>query len=168
MAFAANCQRVCNCILYKFYFRSLQVFFFVHAYIRSVYFIELSQYNCETQLLIMACAVVPEAKSNLLRFTSFCVFIDFRLLCVCIHVLTRIWNRTFFSSVSARAESFFSKSKFLKLLFCWTSWIALTNLPYSSSRSLWVYKHDKQTNKNKSKNTCNETVIINYGDSFCL
>lgn len=97
-------------------------------------------------------------------------FIMFHLLlcCVCVHVLTRIWNRTFFSSVSARAESFFSKSKFLKLLFCWTSWIALTNLPYSSSRSLWVYKHDKQTNKNKSKNTWFETVIINHGDSFCL
>lgn len=47
---------------------------------------------------------------------------------------------TFFSSVSAKAASFFSSSKFLKLLFCWTSWMALTNLLYSSSRSLWVYK----------------------------
>lgn len=27
VAFAGNCQRVCNCILYKFYFRSLQVVF---------------------------------------------------------------------------------------------------------------------------------------------
>lgn len=55
--------------------------------------------------------------------------------------------RTFFSSVSARAVSFFSRSKFLKLLFCWTSCIALTNLPYNSSRSLCVYIIEKTKNR---------------------
>lgn len=47
---------------------------------------------------------------------------------------------TFFSKVSAKAANFFSKSRFLKLVFCWTSWIAFTNLPYNSSLSLWVLK----------------------------
>ena len=48
---------------------------------------------------------------------------------------------SFFSSVSARADSFFSNSRFLKLLFCCTSWIALTNLRYRSSLSSWVWKN---------------------------
>ena len=42
---------------------------------------------------------------------------------------------SFFSRVSASAPSFFSSNKFLKLLFCWTSWIAFTNRWYNSSRS---------------------------------
>ena len=45
---------------------------------------------------------------------------------------------TFFSSVSASAVNFFSRMRFLKFPFCWTSWIAFTNLLYSSSLSFWV------------------------------
>ena len=45
---------------------------------------------------------------------------------------------SFFSSVSARAPSFFSNKRFLKLLFCCTSWIALTNFRYNSSRSFCI------------------------------
>ena len=45
---------------------------------------------------------------------------------------------SFFSRVSARAPSFFSNNRFLKLLFCWTSWIAFTNFLYNSSLSSWV------------------------------
>ena len=48
---------------------------------------------------------------------------------------------SFFSRVSASADSFFSSRRFLKLLFCWTSWMALTNLRYKSSRSSWVWEN---------------------------
>ena len=48
---------------------------------------------------------------------------------------------SFFSSVSARAPSFFSSNRFLKLLFCWTSCIALTNFLYSSSLSSCVWEN---------------------------
>lgn len=45
---------------------------------------------------------------------------------------------SFFSNISAKAPSFFSSNRFFKLLFCWTSCTALTNLLYNSSRSVWI------------------------------
>ncbi len=45
---------------------------------------------------------------------------------------------SFFSKMSEMAPNFFSSNKFLRLLFCWTSWMALTNLLYNSSLSFLI------------------------------
>ena len=71
-----------------------------------------------------------------------------------------VFMRTFFSSVSAKAVSFFSSKRFLKLLFCCTSWIALTNLLYNSSRSPCVCsKRCRNTSCSQSSlpNSCSWT-----------